>query len=340
VWLKGSAATAAALLALFYGAGVAHASDTSPGATGAISANGGDGIIGDLLGGGDGEDDGALGDVLGDATGTIDDTLDGVGDVVDDAKSDVDETLSGVEDALDEVVPGAGSAVGGFVDGTTGKVDDLIGTAEDLVDATPAASPAGDVVKNVTSTVDGIVGGTQQKRGKPAAKGGSTVSNGGPAQLGRYAATASEQAPAESFARRRLTPPLETPGLTAMQRQDAYEGAPFAPGKPGAIQAASPGSVSLDAPTFFELGTASYAAPAASASPAAASSVASVPHAPLPPAGHAGTAVAAAGAAGAALTAALLCSILLLAPRTGRLARPGPILVRAEPCLSLPERPG
>ena len=52
------------------------------------------------------------------------------------------------------------------------------------------------------------------------------------------------------------------------------------------------------------------------------------------------TAAAGAGAAGSALTVALLCALMLLAPRAGRLARPGPILVGPEPCLSLSERPG
>jgi hypothetical protein len=64
------------------------------------------------------------------------------------------------------------------------------------------------------------------------------------------------------------------------------------------------------------------------------------PFAPLFPAGTSATAALVAGAAGGALTAALLCALMLLAPRTGRVMRPGRILVRPATCLSLVERPG
>jgi len=64
------------------------------------------------------------------------------------------------------------------------------------------------------------------------------------------------------------------------------------------------------------------------------------PFAPLFPGGTSTTAALVAGAAGGALTAALLCALMLLAPRTGRVMRPGRILVRPATCLSLVERPG
>ena len=64
------------------------------------------------------------------------------------------------------------------------------------------------------------------------------------------------------------------------------------------------------------------------------------PFAPLIPVGTSTTAALVAGAAGGALTAALLCALMLLAPRTGRVMRPGRILVRPATCLSLVERPG
>jgi hypothetical protein len=65
-----------------------------------------------------------------------------------------------------------------------------------------------------------------------------------------------------------------------------------------------------------------------------------LPFGPLFPVDLPATAAAGAGAAGSALTVALLCALMLLAPRSGRLARPGPNLVGPDPCLSLPERPG
>jgi hypothetical protein len=64
------------------------------------------------------------------------------------------------------------------------------------------------------------------------------------------------------------------------------------------------------------------------------------PFAPLFPAVTSATAALVAGAAGGALIAALLCALMLLAPRTGRVMRPGRILVRPATCLSLVERPG
>ncbi len=65
-----------------------------------------------------------------------------------------------------------------------------------------------------------------------------------------------------------------------------------------------------------------------------------LPFGPRFPADLPSTAVAGAGAAGSALTVALLCALMLLAPRAGRLARAGPILAGPKPCLSLSERPG
>jgi hypothetical protein len=95
----------------------------------------------------------------------------------------------------------------------------------------------------------------------------------------------------------------------------------------------------LSAP-FGELPAAMSGATRASNSDDGPSNAPWGPFAPFFPFGVAVTAAVVAGASGAALFAALLCAFMFMAPRTGRWLRPGPILVRPDPCLSLAELPG
>ena len=121
----------------------------------------------------------------------------------------------------------------------------------------------------------------------------------------------------------------------------AAPGATLKLGRPGSIaSSASALTVQTGAPSA-QAGWRSLVKVPASAKPHKVSSAApAAPFAPPPPGDQPATAASVAGAAGAALLAALFSALFFLAPRTGRLARPGPNLVRAEPCLSLPERPG
>jgi len=122
----------------------------------------------------------------------------------------------------------------------------------------------------------------------------------------------------------------------------AASGVTFDLGGPGSIASFATALIARNGASEAQIVWTSPPAPVPpSAKPLKVSSAApAVPFAPPPPGDQPATAASVAGAAGAALLAALFSALFFLALRTGRLARPGPNLVRAEPCLSLPERPG
>jgi hypothetical protein len=351
VSLKASAATVAALFTLFAGVGVAQAglpgadaTDEIAGITGAQGDGGLGGLLGDgdqededgglldgLLGDGKGDDDGAVGDVLDDATGVVDDTLDGAGDVVDDAKSGLDETVAGAKDALDETVSGANEAV------------------EDIVDDTPA----GGVVDDVKRRIDPVVDVVEQVSGA-AGTGSASASRGGP--------EVSVESAAASSAPQARQPHAASESAAAGTAQNTSHNAKNSPLSSALLEeAAKPRGaptlqLTVSAAARLDGGSAATPHNRLQATPfgqppgapmdaegnedSSSSQAPALPFGPLFPVDLPATAAAGGGAAGSALTVALLCALMLLAPRSGRLARPGPNLVGPEPCLSLPERPG
>jgi len=342
VSLKASAATVAALFALFCGVEVAHAGgledvigDTSSAAESALPGTEETGL-GGLLDDTDGAADDAAGaagdltDAVDDATDAVDDALDGAEETVDDAKGDAEGAVSDVKGTVDDALADPKGAVEDAIQQVSGTVDDAVGTVDGIVDSSPVA----DIVRDVTNLVDPVASTVGQ----------SAIAGTKPASL--LAAT-SELAPTPSQAAARgLTPRSWTVPGSAQEAPSAATGEWTPRSNPDAILSTSRRNAgpALSTRDGWPLTSAVWTRPPAlaggTASDKASSAAPAAPFGRSLPAELPMAAALMAGAAGAALTAALLCAFLLLAPRTGRLARPGPILVRPEPCLSLPERPG
>jgi hypothetical protein len=245
----------------------------------------------------------------------------GLGDIVGTTTPTAGQTVATVQQTASDVQGTAGDTV----DATVGQASDTAGSALGTVEETVGGTPVPEVVRTVTNTVDPIVSSVGQTVG-------ALTENG---------------------------VPLSVPS----------QALPTAPGRPNGVAALAP-TLAAAAPTSQHASSLSSPTVASSLQPTgrvaapissthwmrpllpltfapqpneskASSSAPAAPFAPLSPVEMLATAAAlVAGATGAALTAALLGALFLLAPRTGRLARPGPILVGPDPCLSLPERPG
>jgi hypothetical protein len=279
---------------------------------------------------------GGIGGIVDDPVGAVEDTLPqaqetDLGEVVDDATEAVDEVAESVD--AEAVVSDAKAVVHEVVSDPTGTVEnvaekakdtveDATGTVKDIADKTPA----GTVVGNITKVLDPVVSNAEHSIGPSEAKVAASGPSAAVPPTSQSAPAASIQAPASpqalSSAAPRAAPTLGQPGsMGSASAPIARSGAP-------------PAQIGWTRPiTQIPASASSTPVKVSSAAPAA-------PVGPPHPGDQPATAASAAGATGAALLAALLSALFFLAPRTGGLARPGPILLRAEPCLSLPERPG
>ena len=271
--------------------------------------------------------DGVVGDVLDDATGAVDDTLDGVGAVVDDAKSDVDKTLSGVENTVDKTVSGA------------------VGAVEDIVDDTPVGGVVDDVKRSVDPVVDTVEQVSALGGGTSAAATSKTPEIGAAATLGSSAPAAQMTSPGTaSVPTNAAQKSISSPVSSALLEQAATPRG--APTMQLTVSAAARIGGGPAASSHDRLQASPWGQPPAVPMNArgnedsSSSRAPALPFGPRFPVDLPATAAAGASATGSALTVALLCALMLLAPRAGRLTRPGPSLVGPEPGLSLPERPG
>jgi hypothetical protein len=238
---------------------------------------------------------------------------------------DAEAVVADATGAVDEAVADPKGTVENAVEQVSATVDGLAGDARRIVDS----SPVGKVAKGVTDIVNPVVSAAQNSkasRSETAASAASLQQSPGAQALVSGAPKSAETqfaAPA---------------GLTSRANPGALVIGSIAPTlNDGAEQALSARN-GLPLPSV--VWTDAFNTPVATTSHKASSPAPAALFAPPPPGDAPATAASVAGAVGAALLAALFGALIVLAPRTGRLARPGPILVRAEPCLSLPERPG
>ena len=285
--------------------------------------------------------------------------LPGVGDPVPVDAAPVPDVDPGpvVEEAVDEVTETAGQAV----EDATQTVDEAVNEVPETADAAAAAvesvvseTPVAGVVSDVEQAVEPVVGKVEKTVGAvaqavtgavpvippaDAAAPGAGAPAPGAAEAAPGAAEAALGAPSTSPTSKAATSSALQLPTTALGQ--AEPGGPaIAPD--AATSSAAQGDADALLRTRAEL-TVTTGAPADAPLDDNGSAKASAPWAPFAPSFPVNTivtAVATAGAAGGALFAALLCAFTFLAPRTGYLARPGPILVRPDPCLSLVERPG
>lgn len=255
---------------------------------------------------------------------------------------------SAVESSLG---PAETQAFEGAVAGSTQVGEDVVGEAPATVEPTagiadhaPSGTPKEPVVTTVEKTVAPAVESTQKAIDPVVAE----VVDQAKALPAATDGLASRGDPKDVFSR-----PEAGEVAASANRSTASAGRPRSlPNAGGAVTEttvatrSSPDAATTSAPARSHRSLpwpAGSLAPAASQSSDgerdASSNAPPAPLAPLFPSETPATA-SAAGATGVALMAALLAAFLLLAPRTGRLARPGPILVRPDPCLSLPGRPG
>jgi hypothetical protein len=281
---------------------------------------------------------GGIGDIAEEPVAAVENALPNpeeteLGAIVEDAAEAVEE-VAGSADAeavasdakavVDEVVADPTGTVENVVEQAKSTVEGATGIIKDVADKTPA----GTLVKDVTKALDPVVSSAGQSivsRNEQATVSGVSAARSEAARPRARGAPASIQAPASPQA------------LSA-----AAPGAAPTLGQPGSI--APSGSALIDRAPQVEAG---WTRPimqiqaSRSTTPVQVSSAApAAPFDPPPPGDQPATAASVGGATGAALLAVLFSALFLLAPSAGRLARPGPILVRAEPCLSLPERPG
>jgi hypothetical protein len=239
-------------------------------------------------------------------------------------------------EAVDDAVTDAKQSIEEAVADAPATVEAIAETTKDAVAGTPVESVINDVektvepiVKGTRKTIDPVVGEVvEQAKSVPAVTDGPAATAGGKAGASTVATAAAD-----------------VPGA----RDAPPHGRSAAPGSPMSLPPTGGAATELttSAPATGDLSQPwlpGWIAPTAALQSSdserdASSNAPSTPLAPVFPAETPATA-SAGGATGVALVAALLAALLLLAPRTGRLARPGPILVRAEPCLSLSERPG
>jgi hypothetical protein len=241
---------------------------------------------------------------------------------VSDATAVVDEIVSDPTGTVENVVEKAKDTV----EDATGTVKDATGTVTDVAGKTPASTVITTTAKALDPVVSNAGRSIGPRKAEIAASGASAASSETVPPMSQDAA-ASIEAPASpqalSAAARGATPTLARAGSIASSASAQI-----------ARNGALPAEIGWTRP-IMQIPASASTAPVqvSSAAPAA-------PFDPPPPGDQPATAVSVAGATGAALLAVLFSALFFLAPRAGRLARPGPILVRAEPCLSLPERPG
>ena len=271
----------------------------------------------------------------------------------------VDEVPAATESAL----PNPDDASGTVVDAATQAVDEVTETVDGAVPVDPAAvvpaatdtveqavaDPKGTVestVARASSTVSGIAGVAGKiVDSPPVAKAPSGVTNvvNPVASAPHETDAAPSEAPASAPSPQRSARAPLSPAAKGLMRSAAPSHATsrvndrrivivstVAPERNGAQQALLAPSVSWNHP---------FSPPDSGPSHKVSRWAAAPPFAPRPGDTPA-TAASVAAAAGASLLAALFSAFLVLAPRRRRLIRPGPILVRPEPCLSLAERPG
>ncbi len=257
-----------------------------------------------------------------------------VGDVVEEAKPDLDETLSGVGDTLDKTVSGA------------------VGAVEDIVDGTPVGGVVDDVKRSIDPVLDPVVDTVEQASGLGGGTSPAATSKipeiDAAGLLGSSAPTAERTSPKTAFvpangAQNAAPTPLSPLSSVLLEQAATPLGAPTMQltASAAARIGGGPAASSHDRLQASPWGQPPAAPMNARGNEDSSSSRApALPFGPRFPVDLPATAAAGAGAAGSALTVALLCALMLLAPRAGRLARPGPNLVGPEPCLSLSERPG
>jgi len=249
--------------------------------------------------------------------------------LVDDAFSDVvataDEVVSDVPEAVAETVSEPSEALGNVA----APLEQIAAKtpAEELVSgvtrtADPVARTAKPVIASVAESSRALTTGASQE----ASASGTTE----PAAT--QVPTAASEAPPGEATRQTTTPSARSDGsATRRAARPVSSNRQYRDTRGGPTQQpvlrGSPAPTEIAASGARDDGTAS-----APDRPR--------PFAPIFPADTSTTAALVAGAAGGALTAALLCALMLLAPRTGRVMRPGRILVRPATCLSLVERPG
>ena len=237
---------------------------------------------------------------------------------------DAEAAVADAKGAVDAAVADPKGTAESVVEQATNTVENPTGTIKDIAEKTPA----GKVVNNVTKSLDPVVSSSEDAIGSPS---------------GRLALPALPRRHPKQRDQAQASRPASHP-------QCSREPAGLLSSGTGSHSHARPAW--LDRVVFFgadrpdrrAVGSGRLDAAGAGFASAKAYKVSSAapaaPFAPLPPGDQPATAASVAGAAGAALLAALFSALFFLAPRAGRLARPGPNLVRAEPCLSLPERPG
>ena len=301
--LKSGVAVAATVFFLFFGAEVAQAGGIGD-------------IVDDAVAPAENAlpkaEEAGLGDVVGDATVAVDEAAGAV---------DAEDVVTDTKGAVDGVIADPRGTVEITVEQVSGTVDDVAGDARGIADSSPVDRAA----KGVADTVDSLVSGAA----KPE------VSRSGATAAAPTAAPASRSviAPPNGAETRSLRPVGSSRSSDEAIEVGTIVSKP-ADSTPRALSARKSLAFASDAWTDAS------GAPVGVTSDKASSAAPGAPFGPPAPGDQPATAASVAGATGAALLAALFSALLFLAPRAGRLARPGPILVRAEPCLSLPERPG
>ena len=258
----------------------------------------------------------------------------GIGDVVDDPASVAENALPSPEATeLDDVVEEATETVDAVVADPTGAVENVVEQAKTTVEsATGTVKDIADKTLVTDETLGGKAMGGVAKEPAFASAGPSPAS---PARSETSRSEASGNAPTIKASKPAQDSTAAAPGPT------------FERGRPGSNASSATAQIDRSGTTRAQqVGwtppiTQIPASTPVKPEPVNVSSAApAVPSAPPPPGDQPATAASVAGATGAALLAALFSALFFLALQTGRLARPGPILARAEPCLSLPERPG
>jgi hypothetical protein len=263
--------------------------------------------------------------------------------LVEEVVAEADEALADAQETLDEAT-GQATETAGQVTETAGQVTERVtetaGNAVGAVEGTIEGTPAGKVLDPVQRVVDPILKDVQTLPG--------AVTRPVTGQLRLAAGTTATPQNAATVAVGVALPPSSSQGLQPLSAVGAGVTWDFASADPlsASRQFGEASGQATRAGAFLPQLSSVWASQARPAAPASTSRVDDTsnaprrPFGPLFPADTPATAALVSGAAGAALLAALFSTLFFLAPRTGRLARPGPILMRAEPCLSLPERPG
>lgn len=247
-----------------------------------------------------------LGDVVGDATEAVDEAAGAV---------DAEDVVTDAKGAVDGVVADPRGTVENTVEQVSGTVDDVAGDVRRIADSSPVDRAA----KGVTDTVDSLASGAAKSEVSPSAATAPGSRSGIAAPNGAE--------------RRSLRPVRTSRSSDGAIRVGTIVSKP-ADSTPRALRSRT------SLPFASDAWTDAFSASVGMASDTASSAAPAAPFGPPAPGDQPATAASAAGATGAALLAVLFSALLFLAPRAGRFVRPGPILVRAEPCLSLLERPG